>query len=534
MGLVYELATLARRGLLNPGPPVRTAAQLAALSRWGWGLAGELRQAAARDPDRIALIDGDDRRITYRGLLHRSERLARALRGAYGLGAGDRIGVLCRNHPGMVEVMVAGDLIGADVVLINTGLSGSQLAAVAQEQRLRALWHDAEFAELVAGLPAELPRVDDREHAALVESAPPRPVRRQDRLTPPQRPGRTIVLTSGTTGTPKGARRRIPPGFGPLVSIIGRIPLRARTRMMIAAPIFHTWGYAALQVGLALRATIVLHRRFEPEATLRALVRHECDALFAVPVMLQRILEVPPPAPRPPLSVVAVSGSALPGGLATRFMNAYGDVLYNLYGSTEVSWASIATPAELRRAPNTAGRPPRGTRVAILDPAGRPVPTGQVGQIFVGNDMLFEGYTSSATTRAVHDGMIGTGDLGHIDADGLLFVGGRADDMIVSGGENVFPSDVEDLLAGLPQVREVAVIGVPDAEYGQRLAAYLVLHPGETLDESAVREYVRRYRARFSVPRDVVFLPALPRNATGKVVPAWLPRPDTGQPPSSP
>jgi acyl-CoA synthetase (AMP-forming)/AMP-acid ligase II len=221
------------------------------------------------------------------------------------------------------------------------------------------------------------------------------------------------------------------------------------------------------------------------------------------------------------LRVVAVSGSALPGGLATRFMDGYGDVLYNLYGSTEASWVSIATPNDLRRAPGTAGRPPHGTKVAILDEEGKPLPEGKVGRIFVSNDMLFEGYTSGATAQT-HEGLLSTGDLGHVD-DGLLFVDGREDDMIISGGENVFPSEVEDLLAGLPQVREVAVVGVSDTEFGQRLAAYLALHPGERLDADAVREYVHHFLARFSVPRDVYFVHALPRNATGKVVTRELP-----------
>ncbi|HEY0696796.1 MAG TPA: AMP-binding protein, partial [Micromonospora sp.] len=318
-------------------------------------------------------------------------------------------------------------------------------------------------------------------------------------------------------GTPKGARRRTPTSFGPLVSIIDRIPVHVGERMLIAAPLFHTWGFAALQLAFAMRATVVLRRRFNPVDTLRALAEHRCTALFAVPVMLQRLLEVPPPPARPPLRVVAVSGSAFPGTLAPRFMEVYGDVVYNLYGSTEASWASIATPADLRRAPSTAGRPPHGTRLAILDRHGNPVPRGRVGRIFVGNEMLFEGYTSGAD-RERQAGLLDTGDLGHVDDDGLLFVDGRQDDMIVSGGENVFPSEVENLLADLPQVREVAVIGVPDREYGQRLAAYLVLHPGEILDAEAVREYVRRYRARFSVPRDVFFVPFLPRNATGKVL----------------
>ncbi|MGI5146694.1 AMP-binding protein [Plantactinospora sp. CA-294935] len=515
--LAFLVTTLTRRGLLKPGSPRRVAAQLGALRNWGFSLAGELRQAAARDPDRVALIDEERGEISYRELLDRAERLAWSLRARYGVAEGDRIGVLCRNHSGLVETALAGGLLGADIVLVNTGLSGAQLAAVAEEQRIRLLVHDAEFLDRVVGLPAEVERVDDREYPDLVAGAP------RGELRPPGRDGRTIVLTSGTSGTPKGARRPTPSGLGPLVAIIGRIPLHNGVRMMIAAPLFHTWGYAALQMAFALRGTVVLHRRFEPLAALAAVERHSCTALFAVPVMVQRLLEVPPPATRPPLEVVAVSGSALPGGLATRFMDRYGDVLYNLYGSTEVSWAAIATPAELRRAPTTAGRPPHGTRLVIVDRRGEPTPTGQVGRILVGNELLFEGYTAGGPEQegrggAVDGRLLDTGDLGHLDADGLLYVDGRADDMIVSGGENVYPSEVENLLAELPQVREVAVIGVPDRTYGQRLAAYLVLHPGETLDPDAVREYVRRYRARFSVPRDVLFVPALPRNATGKVL----------------
>jgi acyl-CoA synthetase (AMP-forming)/AMP-acid ligase II len=160
--------------------------------------------------------------------------------------------------------------------------------------------------------------------------------------------------------------------------------------------------------------------------------------------------------------------------------------------------------------------------VAVLDSDGRPRPPGEPGRLFVGNEMLFEGYTNGAG-KEIRDGLLATGDLGHVDAAGRVFVDGREDDMIVSGGENVFPSEVENLLADLPGVREVAVIGVPDATYGQRLAAYVVRRPGASLDADAVRNHVREFRARFCVPRDVVFLDALPRNATGKILKRELP-----------
>jgi acyl-CoA synthetase (AMP-forming)/AMP-acid ligase II len=513
--LPFVLATMARRGLLNPGSPIRVAQQLLALQAWGYGLAGELRSAAARDPGRVAVVD-ERGEVSYGALLLRSERLARGLRSVVSIGPGDRVGLLCRNHGGLIEALVATALLGADAVLINTGLAGPQLVGVATEQRLRVLLHDNDFAGLLAGLPDEVRPLDESQTVELLAQAPP------GELRPPAQAGRTIVLTSGTTGTPKGAHRPTPPGLHPLMSIISRIPLHTGERMLIAAPLFHTWGYAALQLGLALRATIVLQRRFEPAAALGALGRHGCSALFAVPVMLQRILEVPhrPTA----LRVAAVSGSALPRGLATRFMDAYGDVLYNLYGSTEASWVSIATPAELRRDPATAGRPPHGTRVAIVDSHGNPVPAGVTGRIFAGNEMLFDGYTSG-DRREIHDDMIFTGDLGHLSAEGLLFVDGREDDMIVSGGENVFPAEVEHVIAELPQVREVAVTGVPDERYGQRLAAYVVRHHGQRLDAETVRAHVRRVLARFAVPRDVVFVRELPRNETGKVVPRALPPP---------
>jgi acyl-CoA synthetase (AMP-forming)/AMP-acid ligase II len=531
------LWVLAKRGLLNPGPPNRIMAQLSTLHRWSWSLAGEMRSAADRSPDRIATIDADSPRTqwTYAELWGRAEALALALRVRHGIGAGSRLGVLCRNHSGMVAAMVAGSALGAEVVLLNSALSAAAIDAVVHDQRIELVLADNDLIELIPGrrsrhaadhagvavdrpvfdeaLQPALPTVTESGMERLIREAPP------GSLEPPSRPGRLIVLTSGTTAAPKGARRRNPSGLGPLASVLDRIPLKVGDRICVAAPLFHTWGLAALQIALGLRATVVLQRRFEPAATAKVLDDEGCDGLVAVPVMLQRLIDgdaVPMNRPR----VVAVSGSALPGGLATRFMDIYGDCLYNLYGSTEASWVSIADPEDLRQDARTAGRPPLGTKVEIRSATGQPLPPGEVGEIHVRNDMLFEGYTSQQ--ESTPDGLLGTGDLGHFDVNGLLYVDGRADDMIVSGGENVFPRPVEELIAALPQVREVAVIGVTDATFGQRLAAYLVLHDGEHLDPDAVREYVRHYLARYCVPRDVVFLPELPRTATGKVIPRLL------------
>jgi fatty-acyl-CoA synthase len=290
---------------------------------------------------------------------------------------------------------------------------------------------------------------------------------------------------------------------------------------MIAAPLFHSWGFANYTIGVALGSTFALRRRFDPEGTLRAIERHRASALIVVPVMLQRILDLPDDVldryDTSALRVISVSGSALPGSLSTRVMDRFGDVLYNFYGSTEVAWVTIATPQDMRAAPGTAGRPPRGTVVKLFDEHDREVPTGASGRIFVGNELPFEGYTGGETKAMIGD-LMSTGDVGHFDAGGRLFVDGRDDDMIISGGENLFPSEVEDLLAEHPAVREVAVVGVADEEWGQRLKAVVVLADDASADEDELKGYVKENLAAFKVPREIVFVDALPRNATGKVL----------------
>ena len=517
---------LARQGVVRPMRPDKLLRIFRAWLRWGITPPLAYSVGAIRHADRPAVID-ERGALSYAEVSVRTTRLANALR-SRGIGDTSRVAILCRNHHGPIETIVACGKLGTDVVLLNTGLSSSQLAAVVTEQEVDLLVVDAEFADHLPELPAGLDvvlawtegstRHDTLEH--LIATSPAKALPRRPRHA------RMIVLTSGTTGTPKGARRPDPPGIGPAATIMSRIPLRSGERMLVCAPVFHTWGLAAFQLGAVLGATLVLPRKFEPRHALSVLKRHQCTSMFAVPVMLQRILDLPPEDRFPDrlgaLRIVASSGSALPADLASHFQRAFGQVLYNVYGSTEVSWVSIATPGELRQAPSTAGRPPRGTVVRILDEDGRPARTGATGRIFAGNDMLFEGYTNGGG-KEVRDGLMSTGDLGRIDSSGRLFVVGREDDMIVSGGENVYPKETEDAIGALPEVAEVAVIGVPDDEFGQRLAAFVVRADGARLDADDLRQRVRGTLSRFAVPRDVEFLDELPRNATGKVVPRELP-----------
>jgi fatty-acyl-CoA synthase len=435
---------------------------------------------------------------------------------------------MCRNHRGFADAVFACAKLGASVLLLNTDFARPQLLGVIEREAPQAVIYDSEFENLLEGAEGAGPRlsrfvswVEDGHEATerVVEDAI---AQTSDApLDPPGDPSRFVILTSGTTGTPKGAQRESPGSLAPLAVLLAMIPMRSERTTVIAAPLFHSWGFANFLFGLALGSTYVLSRRFDPEATLAMAADNNADALVVVPVMLQRIMELDGAIldsyELPKLRVTAASGSSLPGDLATRWMDAFGDNLYNFYGTTEVGWATIARPEDMRAAPGTAGRPPRGTSIELLDAEGSPVPGGETGRIFVGNEMSFEGYTGGGGKDTV-DGMLSSGDVGHFDAGGRLFIDGRDDEMIVSGGENVFPREVEDLLAAHEAIDEAAVIGVDDEKFGQRLKAFVVISSKGELDEAEVKGYIKENLARYKVPREVEFLDELPRNPTGKVL----------------
>jgi acyl-CoA synthetase (AMP-forming)/AMP-acid ligase II len=542
--LLTGLRLLAAAGVLAPVRPDRAATFPVAYLRYRFTPATAYAIGARRHPHRLAVVD-DRGTLTFAEIHRRTDRLARAFvdRGITDRGTTDRerLGLLCHNHRTPVEVLIAAAKVGADVVLLNPGLSAEQIAAAIEEQGVTTVVADDDLTDRLIHLPDGVTRIrgwTGAPRTATGDDSIEQLIAAAGRAPLPFRPrvGRTIVLTSGTTGPPKGAERPVPKGLGPVDAILSRIPLRAQQPALVSAPLFHTWGFGAFQLASLLGTTLVLRRRFDAEDALRQIAVHRCTQVFAVPVMLQRMLELPAEVrdryDTSALRTVVATGSAMPGAKVTAFLDRFGAVLYMLYGSTEVSWASIATPDELRADPETAGRAPVGTVLRILDDQDRVVSPGTTGRIFVGNDMLVAGYTHGRGHIEGVDGLLGTGDLGHLDRRGLLFVTGRADDMIVSGGENVHADQVENLLAGLAGVREVAVVGVEDADLGQRLAAFVVLEPGAVLDAEDVRAYVRDNLARFAVPRDVVFLDELPRTSTGKVLKRTLR--SMGEPVSAP
>jgi fatty-acyl-CoA synthase len=531
---VLNLKTLVQAGVLGPMGPDTLVRFGRLYFTWGPTPALGYSSQALRRPDATAVID-ELGALTFAEVHRRTNALAHALSDA-GVSEGDRVAVMCRNHRWFVDVTVALSKLGANTLYLNTSFAGPQIAEVVKREDATAIVYDEEFGDLIAGAAKgrltlvawqeagegkangrdakDAPKADDSLEHLISIGDPADPV-------PPAEPGRTVILTSGTTGAPKGASRSQPKSLDPAAALLSKIPLRAGEPTTIAAPLFHSWGFAHFTIGMALGSTIVLRRRFDPEQTLAATAEHRATALVVVPVMLQRIMELPEDVrdryDTRALRVIALSGSALSGSLAAAAMDHFGDVLYNLYGSTEVAWATIATPEDLRAAPGTAGRPPRGTVVKLYDEDGRPVPQGETGRIFVGNDMTFEGYTGGGSKEVI-DGLMATGDVGHFDRGGRLMVDGRDDDMIVSGGENVFPAEVEELLCGHPAVAEVAVFGVDDEKFGQRLKAVVVKKGGKQVSEKALKDHVKQTLAGYKVPREIEFIDELPRNATGKVL----------------
>lgn len=464
--------------------------------------------------------------LTYKQVDDQSWGLAHGLQ-KLGVSEGSVVGVLCRDHRGLVITMAACGKVGARMVLMNTGFAKPQFAEVCEREHVTVVLHDSEFLGLLDALPPDLPRVltwvDDGADVpagaqvlddiiAANSTAP---------LPPPSKAGGSVILTSGTTGLPKGAPRE---AVSPLATaqIVDRIPFPRKGTMVIVSPIFHSTGWATYTVGAALGNKVVTARRFKAENTLKLIADHQADMLVAVPTMLHRMVELPPDViakyDTSSLKVILIAGSALSPDLSNRVQDTFGDVLYNMYGSTECAIATVATPAELRAAPGTAGRAPVTCEVVLYDEHDQRVEgANRRGRIFIRNGAPFSGYTDGRN-KQILDGYMSSGDMGHFTESGLLFVDGRDDDMIVSGGENVFPQEVENLLEERDDIAEVAVVGVDDVEFGKRLRAFIVSEPGAELDGTEVKQYVKDNLARHKVPRDVVFIDELPRNATGKLL----------------
>ncbi|MGZ8177873.1 AMP-binding protein [Williamsia sp. SKLECPSW1] len=504
---LHEVRVLNRAGVVDVRRPDRIMRQARQLRRLG-PIAGGVRAGAQRCPLSVALIDRG-LEFTYDELDQITNAVARQW-AVEGITDASTVAVLGRDSADLVVAMAAAGKIGARLVLMNTGFGGRQLRDVSDREGVSAFVYDDEFADRLAQLPTHK-RLSAITQTAL-ETGDTRPPPR------PQSQGRLVLLTGGTTGVPKGAARRV---SSPLAAaqFVDRVPLRRGQTILLCAPLFHGTALSQFIIGLNLGLTIVVHGpRFDPALAVEQLGRYECDAVVLVPTMLRRIVDLGEQFiaghDTRALKIVLSAGSALPASLGDDATALFGPCIYNLYGSTETGTATVATPEDWKAAPGTVGKPPVGIAVALYDGDARVTTPGVKGTVHVGNSLAFDGY-SGGGSKPTKAGFMSTGDVGHWDSQGLLFIDGRDDDMIVSGGENVFPGEVESLLTAHPAVAEASVDGVPDDEFGQRLAAFVVLR--SELTEGDVQRYVREHLARYKVPRDVVFLSDLPRTATGKV-----------------
>ncbi|HME47851.1 long-chain-fatty-acid--CoA ligase FadD2 [Mycobacterium sp.] len=524
---LHYLRKIFEAGALKIEPPQNIVAMAADFMRWGeMGMLPAVN--ARRTPHRAAIID-EEGALTFRELDDSVNAVANGLV-EMGIGGGDGVAILGRNSRWFAIANYGCARVGARTILMNTEFSGRQIAEVAEREGARLLIYDDEYSEAVSMARFELGRLralgtnpdsdlpsgsTDETLAELIARSSREPAPK------PSKHSSLVILTSGTTGTPKGASRGQPPTLGPIGGVLSHVPFRSGEVTSLPAPMFHALGYLHATIAMTLGSTLVLRRKFRPATVLEDIEKHRATALVVVPVMLSRILDALDKLERKPdlssLRIVFVSGSQLGAELANRALKDLGPVIYNLYGSTEIAFATIARPEDLDVNPGTVGPVVKGVRVKILDEQGKELPQGQVGRIFVGNTFPFEGYTGGGGKQII-DGLLSSGDMGYFDENGLLYVTGRDDEMIVSGGENVFPAEVEDLISGHPQVVEATALGVEDAEWGARLRAFVVRQENSDLDEDTVKRYVRDHLARYKVPREVIFLDELPRNPTGKIL----------------
>ena len=514
-------------GALKVEAPQNMAAFLADIRRWGeFGMIPALN--ARRSPHRVAVVD-DEGEFTFSELDDAAHAVANGLL-AMGVKGGDGVAILARNHRWFLVSVYGAARAGARIILLNSEFSGPQIKEVSEREGAKVIIYDDEYTSAVSQADPDFGKLralgtnpDKDEPSGSTDETIADLIARNSSAQAPKatKHSSIIILTSGTTGTPKGANRSTPPSLAPIGGVLSHVPFKAGEVTSLPAPMFHALGFLHATIAMMLGSTLVLRRRFKPATVLADIEKNKATAIVVVPVMLSRLLdELEKTQPKPDLSslrILFVSGSQLGAELASRALKDLGPIVYNLYGSTEIAFATIARPKDLSINPGTVGPVVKGVKVKILDDNGKELPRGEVGRIFVGNTFPFEGYTGGGHKQII-DGLMSSGDVGYFDENDLLYVSGRDDEMIVSGGENVFPAEVEDLVSGHPEVVEATALGVEDKEWGHRLRCFVVKVEGASVDEDAIKTYVRENLARYKVPREVIFLDELPRNPTGKIL----------------
>ena len=486
------------------------------------GIGSWLTTRAATSADVVAIVSGDGEQLTYRELADRAARWA-AVFTARGIGRGDRVAFLGENQPAFVEVLFGAARVGIVFVPVNTRLAAPEVAHILTDSDARLLVHDdrsAAVAVEAAGAAGDLPRlvVGSEADAALaaVEPAPETPGVGLDDPA-------AILYTSGTTGRPKGAVLTHGNLTWNSLNTLVDADIVSTDIALVISPLFHaaSLGMGLLPV-LLKGGTVVLERAFDAGRALRLIEQHGITMLSGVPTTYQFLAEHPDWASTDlsSLAKLTCGGSPVPTRVLEAF-EARGLSFSQGYGMTETSPGATYLPATRTRSKmGSAGQPHFFTEVRVVGEGGESLAPGEIGEIQVRGPNVTPGYhgNEAATAEAfTADGWFRTGDLGSFDDEGYLFVADRLKDMIISGGENIYPAEVEDLILGLEEVTGVAVIGIPDERWGETPWAIVTLRPGAELTTERVAEYLNGRIARYKIPKNVVVVDELPRTASGKV-----------------
>lgn len=502
MGIFKLIYVLYKVKLLTPLGIYRL---MSAMFKYGINLLALLHLASRTYRDKVALVD-EEHTITYRDLWIQTERLAMILRHRFYLGKGHKVGIICRNHAHMVKTIFAVSGLGADLYLLNVELSQSQFNGLLEQHDFDLLAYDEELASLIEASTYTNQRFQIHDgysnDPALVLSL-------EDQINLQRNSsGRIVILTGGTTGKPKSALHK-PSLFNflnPFITLVTRLNLNQCQSSYIATPIYHGYGVALLILCIALGKKTVILKRFEVDAACTLIRNHQVEFIAVVPLMLHKMLQHNAEALKS-LVCIASGGAELNPKLVKETRSKLGDVLYNLYGSSEAGLNIIATPADLSHSAKTIGRAIRGVYIMIKDRNQNEVETGKTGQLYIKNRW---------SMRNSDQKWIATGDLGYQDQQGYYYLCGRIDDMVVSAGENVYPIEVEQVLIEHPQVDDVAVIGIPDEVFGQRLRAFVALTPHAHITQSELLNWLRPRVARYQMPKDIVYINAMPYTPVGK------------------
>ncbi|MBW1819503.1 MAG: AMP-binding protein [Deltaproteobacteria bacterium] len=476
---------------------------------------------AKDQPDKPALIM-NDRAVTFRQLHEDTNALSNALLGL-GIGPGDRISVMFHNSPEILKAWTAAGKISVTPIALNYRFKADELSYIINDSESKALIYGSEFEDVVQaaaskfanpevrlirhGGPVPSGVLDFDEIIANASNAPP------ETQTGAHGVASSLIYTSGTTGRPKGVVRGSKNRLNSLLGYAYTFETTYDDTHMVAGPLYHSAPYAWAAFSLILGNTVVIMPRFDAEDFLRQIEKHKVTTAWAVPTMLNRILNLPDEIRDAydisSLRVMTVGGESFPFPLKQRSVEFFGpNIIFEFFGATEISCVTYMRPEEQMKKPGSCGKPAMGNDIRLLDENMQEAPTGEVGVMYVKSPFLLDGYYNNpeATQANYHEGYFTVGDMARVDEDGYYYIVDRAVDMIISGGVNIYPAEIEELLYTHPKVFDAGIVGIPDPDWGERIVAFVVPREGADVSEEEIIGFVAENLASYKKPKEVYFV----------------------------